>query len=142
MAVGGGRDPAKLGRQPRNVIFERYVSHVALLPHRDEVLTHGGCGAIVACLSLGPQMVVLPVNAYQPRNARRCASLGVARVVGLEQRRAEAIRAATREVLRESSYRANAQRVRDEISAMPGLELAVDVLQRLGRDRMPIPASR
>ena len=123
------------------MIIERYVSHAALLPHCDVVLAHGGYGAIVACLSLGLPMVV-PVNADQPRNARRCASLGVARVVGLEQPRAEAIRAATREVLREPSYRANAQRVRDEISAMPGLELAVEVLQRLGRDRMPIPASR
>jgi UDP:flavonoid glycosyltransferase YjiC (YdhE family) len=87
-------------------------------------------------------MVVLPVNADQPRNARRCAELGVARVVGANECTAEAVRAATRVVLRDPSYRANAEQVRGEISAMPGLELAVDLLERLARDKTPIRASR
>ena len=95
----------------------------------------------MACLSLGLPMVVLPVNADQPRNARRCADLGVARVIGPEERTPEAIRAATQVVLRDPSYRANAERIRDEISAMPGLELAVDLLERLARDKTPIPVS-
>ncbi len=142
VAVGDRRDPAELGPQPPNVIVERYVSHAALLPHCDVVLTHGGYGAIMACLSLGLPMVVLPVNADQPRNARRCADLGVARVVEPEECTPEAIRAATRAVLRDPSYRANAERVRDEISAMPGLELAVELLERLARDKTPIIASR
>jgi len=142
VSVGDRRDPAELGHQPPNVIVERYVSHAALLPHCDLVLTHGGYGAIMACLSLGLPMVVLPVNADQPRNARRCADLGVARVIGPEERTAEVIRAATRVVLRDPSYRVNAERVRDEISAMPGLELAVDLLERLARDKTPILVSR
>ena len=118
------------------------MSHAALLPHCDVVLTHGGYGAIMACLSLGMPMVVLPVNADQPRNARRCAELGVARVVGPEERTPEAIRAATQAVLRDPTYRANAERIRDEITAMPGLELAVELLERLARDRAPIIAAR
>jgi len=142
VAVGDRRDPAELGPQPANVIVERYVSHAALLPHCDVVLTHGGYGAIMACLSLGLPMVVLPVNADQPRNARRCADLGVARVVPAGERTAEAIRAATRKVLLDPSYRANAERVRDQISAMPGLELAVDLLERLARDKTAMIVSR
>ena len=96
----------------------------------------------MACLSLGLPMVVLPMSADQPRNARRCADLGVARVVELEKCTPEAIRAATRAVLSDPSYRANAKRVRDEISAMPGMELAVDLLERLARDKTPILGSR
>src|SRR5262249_40843128 len=138
VSVGDRRDPAELGHQPPNVIVERYVSHAALLPHCDQVLTHGGYGAIMACLSLGLPMVVLPVNADQPRNARRCADLGVARVIGPEERTAEVIRAATRVVLRDPSYRVNAERVRDEISAMPGLELAVDLLERTSRTALSL----
>jgi MGT family glycosyltransferase len=142
VAVGDRRDPAEFGPQPPNVIVEQYVSHAALLPHCDVVLTHGGYGAIMACISLGLPMVVLPVSADQPRNARRCAELGVARVIGPEQRTPAAIRDATRAVLREPSYRANAERIRDEITSMPGQERAVELLERLARDRAPIIAAR
>ena len=142
VAVGDRRDPADFGPQPPNVIVEQFISHAALLPHCDLVLTHGGYGAIMACLSLGLPMVVVPVNGDQPRNARRCADLGVARVVGADERTPEAIRAATRAVLRDPSYRANAQRIRDEITSMPGQELAVGLLERLVRDRAPIIAVR
>ena len=142
VAVGDRRDSAEFGPQPPNVIIERYVSHAALLPQCDVMLTHGGYGAIMACLSLGLPMVVIPVSADQPRNARRCADLGVARVIGPEERTPEAIRAATQAVLRDPSYRANAERIRDEISSMPGLELAVELLEQLARDKTPIIAAR
>jgi len=142
VGIGHQRDPADFGPQPSNVRIERYVDHGSLLPRCDVVLTHGGHGTLMACLSLGVPMVVLPVNADQPRNARRCADLGVARVVEPEERTPEAIRAATQAVLRDPSYRVNAQRVRDEIAAMPGLERAVELLERLARDKAPIIASR
>ena len=73
---------------------------------------------------------------------RQWAELGVARVVGPQERTPEAIRAATQAVLRDPSYRVNAERVRDEIAAMPGLERAVELLERLARDRAPIIAAR
>lgn len=87
-------------------------------------------------------MVALPLNADQPRNARRCADLGVARVVGAEECKAEAIRAATREVLHDPSDRANARCIRMRSRRMPGLDFAVSLLERLSRDKMPIPVSR
>jgi MGT family glycosyltransferase len=142
VAVGDRRDPAEFGPLPPNVIVEQYVSHTAFLPHCDAVLTHGGYGAIMACLSLGLPVVVLPVNADQPRNARRCAELGVARVIGPEERTPEAIRTATQAGLDDPTYRANAERIRDEITSMPGQELAVELLERLARDRAPIIAAR
>jgi len=124
------------------VRIERYVDHGALLPRCDVVLTHGGHGTLMAYLSLGVLMVVPPVHTDQPRNARRCADLGVARVVGPVERTPEAIRAAAQAVLHDPSYPVNAQRVRDEIAAMSGLELAVELLERLARDRAPIIAAR
>jgi UDP:flavonoid glycosyltransferase YjiC (YdhE family) len=44
-------------------------------------------------------MVLIPIAADQPDNARRRAELGVARVIVPDQRAPEAIRAAAREVL-------------------------------------------
>ena len=142
VAVGDQRHPAAFGPQPANVRVERSVDHAALLPRCAVVLTHGGYGTIMACLTLGVPMVVLPVNADQPRNAQRCADLGVAQVVAPDERTPEAIRTATRAVLGDPSYRANAARLRDAISAMPGLEHAVELLEQLARDQKPIIATR
>ena len=45
-------------------------------------------------------------------------------------------------VLRERSYRANAERIGNEITAMPGQEMVVELLERLARDKAPTIASR
>jgi UDP:flavonoid glycosyltransferase YjiC (YdhE family) len=41
-------------------------------------------------------------------------------------------------VLDDPAYRQNAERVRDEMAALPGLEYAVALLERLARDKQPI----
>ena len=43
-----------------------------------------------------------------------------------------------RTVLANPSYRTRAERVRDEIAAMPNLDDAVELLERLVRDNAPI----
>jgi UDP:flavonoid glycosyltransferase YjiC (YdhE family) len=45
-------------------------------------------------------------------------------------------------VLADPSYRANAERVRDEIAALPGPEFAVALLERLAAEKQPIYADR
>jgi UDP:flavonoid glycosyltransferase YjiC (YdhE family) len=45
-------------------------------------------------LAHGLQLVIIPIAADQHENARRCAALGLARVVAPEQRAPAAIRAA------------------------------------------------
>jgi len=67
-------------------------------------------------------MVVIPLMADQPYNAACCAALGVGVVIEPGERSAEAIRAAVRVVLADPTYRQNAQRVRDEMAALPGPE--------------------
>ena len=83
-------------------------------------------------------LVIVPVNGDQPRNAQRCADLGVGRVVGPDARTPEAIRAAVRAVLADPTYRINAGRVRDEMAALPGMDHAVALLERLAREKQPI----
>jgi UDP:flavonoid glycosyltransferase YjiC (YdhE family) len=86
----------------------------------------------MACLEAGVPMVVLPLaGGDQAGNAQRCATLGVARVVGVEQRTPEAIREAVRAVLNDPLYRENAARLREEITCLPGLDRAVDLLTQL-----------
>ncbi len=135
MTTGRDRDPAALGPQPSNVHLERYVPQSLLFPYCDLVVTHGGTGTVMAALGHGLPMVILPVAADQPDNARRCVDLGVAEAVKTDERAPETIRAATRKVLADPRYRENAARLRDEIQTMPGPSDAVALLERLAVER-------
>jgi MGT family glycosyltransferase len=141
VAVGRHRDPAAFGPQPPHVRVERVVDHGALLPRCDLVVSHGGFSTIMGSLAAGVPLVVIPVQGDQPRNARRCVDLGVGRMVHAEALESGAIRAATRAVLADSACRTNAQRLREEIAALPGTDRAVELLERLAVDRQPLLAA-
>jgi UDP:flavonoid glycosyltransferase YjiC (YdhE family) len=142
LTVGRNRDPLEFGEQPAHVHVERYIPQNLLLPLCDLVVTHGGSGTMMDALSLGLPMVIIPISADQPVNARLCAELGVARVVTPDGRTelelAQEILDATREVLRDPAYRENAQRLRKEIEELPGLEYPVALLETLATKGSPL----
>ena len=142
IAVGRGQDLAAFGPQPPNVRIEGYIPHSLLLPHCDAVITHGGFSSVMACIEQGLPMVALPLaGGDQPGNAARSAALGVARVIGPDQRTPPAIREAVLDVLQDPSYRQNAQRLKQGLQSLPALEQAVDLLQQLAHDKVPINAT-
>ena len=86
---------------------------------------------MTAAMTRGIPLVLLPISADQPANASRCAALGVGLVVDPTRRTPAAIRAATRAVLDDPSYHAAAQRVGRQTGQQPGLDHALDLLERL-----------
>jgi UDP:flavonoid glycosyltransferase YjiC (YdhE family) len=138
VTVGPDLDPAERGRQPANVHVERYVPQAVLLPHCDLVVSHGGSGSVLGALAHGLPMVLLPMGADQPLNAERCEALGVAPVLDAVATTPRMIREAVSRTLDDSSYRKAAGRMRDEIAALPGPEHAVELLERLAKDRRPL----
>ncbi|MGN6758389.1 MAG: glycosyltransferase [Thermomicrobiales bacterium] len=141
VTTGRNQDPAQFGPQPPNVYVERYIPQSLLFPRCDLVVCHGGWNTVLAALSAGLPLVLLPLGADQPHNAARCAALRVGRVVGPGERTPDAIRDAVRAVLADPTYRANAARVRDEMAALPGPEHAVALLEQLAREQRPIPTA-
>lgn len=85
----------------------------------------------MAALVNGLPLVVSPISADQPDNAERCAALGIGGVVESERFSPEALRDAVRMILSEPSYRRSAERIRDEIHALPGPEHAARLLEQL-----------
>ena len=144
LTVGRNGSPQDFGPQPANVHIERYIPQNMLLPLCDLVVTHGGSGTMLDALSSGLPMVMIPISADQPVNAQICERLGVARVVTpvgrTEAELAQDIRNATQEVLRDPTYRANAQRLRKEMEDLPGLEYPVSLLKTLATKRVPLIA--
>jgi MGT family glycosyltransferase len=135
-----GKQPALagFGARPQHIRIEPYIPQSLLLPHCDLVITHGGSGTVKDCLSHGLPMVIIPIGADQYHNAEQCARTGVARIIGPEERTPEAIREAVRLVLSDPAYLRNAQRLREEMEALPGIDHAVGLLEQLGRERAPL----
>lgn len=136
LTVGGNQDPASFGPQPPHIHVERYLPQSLAFPHCDLVVTHGGSGTVRTALSHGLAMVITPIAADQPENARRCAELGLARVIASEKRTASAIREAAMDVLQDPTYRHNTERMRDEMTALPGPDVAVRSLEQVAGERI------
>ena len=92
----------------------------------------------MTALSHGLPLVIVPVFSDQPDNARRCEQLGVAKVIAPSDRTPEAFRDAVRAMLQDPSYRRNAEGLREEMQALPGLEQAVALLKRLATEKRPL----
>jgi hypothetical protein len=128
--VGRQIDPEELGSQPERIRVERYLPHSAVLPRCDAVVSHGGSGSVLGALAHGLPSVLLPMGADQPWNAARCEELGVALVLDALRATPDDVREAVSTVLEDPSYRTAAERVRDEIRALPGPEHALALLER------------
>ncbi len=141
VTVGRDQDPAAYGPQPPNVHIARYIPLSLLLPRCTLAVTHGGSGTVMAALTHGLPLVVIPLSADQPVNAARCAALGLGAVIAPANLTPEAAREAVQAVLSDPAYRAAAGRMRAEIAALPGPEHAVALLERLATERQPIVAA-
>jgi UDP:flavonoid glycosyltransferase YjiC (YdhE family) len=137
VTVGRTMDPAQFGELPPNVHVERYIPQTLLFPHCAAVVTHGGFGTVLSALSYGLPLVVIPIAADQPRNARRCTAVGVGRALDPTEVTPETVREAVRAVLEDPGYTLEAQRLREEMAALPGPDYAVALLEQLAQGRKP-----
>lgn len=129
LTIGRNRDPGEFGSQPANIRIERYIPQSLLFPYCDLIVTHGGFNTVLAALSAGVPLVVIPLGADQFTNAARCVSLGVGKAIEPRMRTPEAIRAAVGEVLADPAYRENARRLQSRMESLPGPEYGVRLLE-------------
>jgi UDP:flavonoid glycosyltransferase YjiC (YdhE family) len=116
---------------PDNIHLEQFIPQSQVLPHCDVVVSHGGSGSVLGALAHGLPSVLLPMGADQPLNAARCEELGVARVLDAVRTTPKEVHESVSAVLSTPSYRAAAERMRDEIAALPDPSQAVARLERL-----------
>ena len=117
---------ADLGLIPANVRVETFVPQAEVLPKSNAVLCHGGSGTVLGALAAGVPMVVTPLFADQPANARsvEASGAGIAVIDGT----ADAVREALQKVLSDPTYRSKARQIAAEIAALPSIDEAADAL--------------
>jgi UDP:flavonoid glycosyltransferase YjiC (YdhE family) len=126
LTTGKGLEPAALGAIPANVHVEAWVPQREVLPRAAALVCHGGSGTLLGGLAAGLPMVVAGMGADQAHNGRMVARAGAGSA--LTKPDAATLRAAIQSVLETPSIRAQAQKLADEIAAMPTIESAVDQL--------------
>ena len=131
VTVGHDGDPAALGRQPANVVIERYIPQTQLLPLCDVVASHAGSGTMLAALALGIPQLCLPQRADQFLNAEAIASAGAGLTIPPDRVDTATVARAIRRLLEDPSYLRTARAIADEIASMPSPEVVTPVLEAL-----------
>lgn len=129
LTIGDAGDPAALEPLPANVHVERWWPQRAVMPYAAAMVGHGGFGTTLSGLAAGVPMVVVPLFADQPDNARRVEAIGAGVALEGGPRAIEALGPAVQRVLGEESIRAGATRIAAEIRSLPGAAEAVPLLE-------------
>ena len=134
LTVGRDLDTGALPDPPENVRIERWVPQQDVLRHAAAAVVHGGSGSTLGAIAAGVPLVVVPLFADQPENARRVAEVGAGLSVEPDREDVpatiEPLRDALRAVLGEPSYRQRARALAEELRAEPPVDEAVPLLEQ------------
>jgi MGT family glycosyltransferase len=119
------------GTVPENIRIERWVDHNQLFPRVDVVVTTGGSGTVLAALTHGIPLVVVPTAWDQPENAWRVAEAGAGVRLPPGSCTPDALAAAVDRVLSEPLFRQNAERLSTVFSRYGGAAQAAWHLEEL-----------
>jgi MGT family glycosyltransferase len=133
MTTGAQRDAAAMdfGASPPNVRVESYVPQSDLLPRTAVMVTLGGSGGVLAALKAGVPLVVVPTEWDRPENAQRVVEAGAGIRIPPNRCTPDRLRAAVETILRERSFRMNAQRLAAACARYGGPERASELLESL-----------
>jgi MGT family glycosyltransferase len=119
---------------PANVRVERWVSHGELLPLTDVMVTTGGAGSVLAALSAGVPLVIVPTEWDKPEIAQRVVEAGAGVRLPPRDCGPERLRRDVERVLGDPSFRAHARRLAGVFGRLGGAERAADLLEALHGD--------
>ncbi|ORT55771.1 nucleotide disphospho-sugar-binding domain-containing protein [Streptomyces sp. CB03238] len=119
------------GEVPDHVLHQEYVPQLALLPHLDAVVCHGGHNTVCEALAHGLPLVVAPIRDDQPIVAQQVVAAGAGVRVRFGRPRAGELRDALDAVLDDPAHRHAARRVQASFAAAGGAAAAADRLEKL-----------
>ena len=133
VTTGNELDLEALGEPPPNVHLARWIPQKDVLSEASLVVSHGGSGTTLGALAAGLPLVVVPLFADQPPNAKRVAEVGAGLVV--EPRREhdaalpsgidpDALRAAIVSALGDPALAERARTMAAEMRALPDADRA------------------
>lgn len=139
LSKGGGRVEMD-GPLPENVLAVDIAPQLRLLERASLAITHAGLNTALECLTCGVPMLCLPVTNDQPGVGKRVEWIGAGRTVQASRATTPRIRKELTELLSNPRYRVQAEYAQQRLSAIHGLTLAADLIERALTTRTRIPS--
>jgi MGT family glycosyltransferase len=117
-----------VGATPPGFLIRPRVPQLALLPHVQAVVSHGGHNTVCETLAHGIPLVVTPIKDDQPVIAEQVVRAGCGLRLRFGRLDPASLRAAVDRVLREPSFRENAARVQASFAAAGGARAAAQLI--------------
>jgi UDP:flavonoid glycosyltransferase YjiC (YdhE family) len=131
ISLGGGFDPAKLGKLAADPLVVRFVPQLEILKRAAMVITHAGINTVLESLSEGVPMVAVPLGNDQPGVAARLKARGAGVVVSRHWLTPARLRKAVTLVLQDSRYRAAARDLQKVIGQIDGAGRAAELIEQV-----------
>jgi hypothetical protein len=132
----GGVLPPESVAAPANVHVRGELSHAAVMPHIDALVTHAGMSTVATALAFGVPMVCVPQGREQPLNSSRVVEVGAG-----VQVEADAVPYSLGEgvaaVLTDPRYRSAARTFADSTARLGYGESATDMVESLLTAKQP-----
>jgi UDP:flavonoid glycosyltransferase YjiC (YdhE family) len=140
LTTGHGVEDGRIVPPGPHVHIAQWVPQADVLASASVVVCHGGSGTTLGALAAGVPLVIAPLFADQPENARRVADIGAGvQVVPRDQNAPTSavdpadLRRAITDVLSDPAPAAVARRLAREIDALPPVDEAVAVITAAAR---------
>ena len=130
ISLGGGLDPAKLGKLPGDPLVVRFAPQLDILKRAALVITHAGINTVLESLREGVPLVAVPLAHDQPGVAARVKAHGACVVLSRHRLNAVRLRNAVMLVLQDARYREAAKALQKTILSMDGPGRAADIIEQ------------
>jgi zeaxanthin glucosyltransferase len=131
ISLGGGMSPEVFAALPGTPIVVPYAPQLDLLKRAALTIFHGGLNTALESLAHGVPMIAIPVTFDQPGVGARLVRTRTGRMIPIGELTANRLRMEISEILTNPQYRANAAILQKDISAINGVKLASDIIERV-----------
>jgi UDP:flavonoid glycosyltransferase YjiC (YdhE family) len=115
-----------------------FAPHQKLIERSKVVVTHAGMNTVLTALGCGVPLVAIPITNEQPGIASRLARTKAGKMLKLSELSESSLCTAITEVLSESSYRNNAQKMQRIIQELGGVDRVADIIEEAAQTRQPV----
>ncbi len=138
ISLGGASNPEDIPALEGNPLIVRYAPQIELLQKATLTITHAGMNTTLESLTYGVPLVAIPITNDQPGIAARIAWSGAGEFINLKKLSAQNLKAKIQQVLTDSSYRENAQRLQAQIKNSGGVSKAVGIIEKALETKQPV----
>ena len=120
---------------PANAALHGWLRYSQLMPEADLVICHGGHGTLARALAAGTPLLCCPAVGDMSENAARVAWSGTGLMIPWRLTGERSLRLATRRILREPVFKANAAEIATWAAGHDGAHNGADLVERLAAQR-------